>query len=416
MRGPLHRTSTPLCQRHTHPRILNLMSMHILFVTAEYPPISGGVGAYTAELGRALVEQGIEVSVLTTYGLPADSAPKEEHISLYPMLKRWDGRIWPMVRKIAAQIEADWVHIQYQTGAYSMRPAINFAPLYWQRESNLKLAWTYHDLLVPYLFPKATQALRNWVTEFPCTYCDLVIATNQSDWQQLQPKVAQRSEITCTEIPIGSNIKGQQLDEHQRRQQRAKYGYTDGHTILAYFGFLNRSKGVLTLIKTIHRLREQHPNIRLLMIGDKVGANDPTNFAYLQEVENLISELGLGDIVQWTGHQDDEEVGANLNAADFLVMLYEDGASLRRGTLMAGLVNGCAIITTTPQAPLPELAHERDLCYVDPGDAQGAAQQIDQLIRNPDLVQQLRQNAREQSQLFNWQTIAQQHIALYGAK
>ena len=38
---------------------------HLLFVTGEYPPMIGGVGAYTAELGAALVARGWRVSVLT---------------------------------------------------------------------------------------------------------------------------------------------------------------------------------------------------------------------------------------------------------------------------------------------------------------------------------------------------------------
>ena len=41
---------------------------HILFVTGEYPPMPGGVGAYTAELAAALVGRGWQVSVLTSRG------------------------------------------------------------------------------------------------------------------------------------------------------------------------------------------------------------------------------------------------------------------------------------------------------------------------------------------------------------
>ncbi len=48
--------------------------MHIMFVTGEYPPQQGGVGAYTAELGRALVEQGVRVSVVTSSAVDASGA------------------------------------------------------------------------------------------------------------------------------------------------------------------------------------------------------------------------------------------------------------------------------------------------------------------------------------------------------
>jgi len=386
--------------------------MHILFITGEYPPIQGGVGAYTFELGQALMAMGAKVSVLTSNMADSVSRTSNE-VMVYRVVKQWNGRIWPAIRKIADHIEADWVHIQYQTGAFSMHPAINFAPFYWRKLPNRRVAWTYHDMLVPYLFPKAGKPLRSWVTEWPTLVSDLIITTNYGDWEYLQPKLARRSQIQLAQIPIGSNIKGQHLDAAQRQARRQLRGYGTEQIVLAYFGFLNQSKGGLTLVRTLHLLIQCYPNVLLLMIGERVGENDPTNFAYLQEVEYLITELGLERYVQWTGYQSDGDVGADLNAADFLVMLYEDGASLRRGTLMAGLANGCAIITTEPQAPLPELVDGRDLSYVAPNDPQATAEKISTLILNPVQSASLRRNARERSKLFNWQTIAQQHIALY---
>jgi len=386
--------------------------MHILFITGEYPPMQGGVGAYTFELSQALMAEGAKVSVLTSNAIDSVSRTPNE-VAVYPVVKQWDGRIWPAIRKVADQIEADWVHIQYQTGAFSMHPAINFAPFYWRKLPSRRIAWTYHDMLVPYLFPKAGKPLRSWVTEWPTLVSDLIITTNHGDWEHLQPKLARRTRIQLAQIPIGSNIQGQHLNVSQRQARRQQRGYEADQIVLAYFGFLNRSKGGLTLIRTLHLLTQHYPSIRLLMIGERVGENDPTNFAYLQEVENLIVEFGLQKHVQWTGHQFDSDVGADLNAADFLVMPYEDGASLRRGTLMAGLANGCAIITTQPRSSLPELVDGRDICYVAPNDPQATADKISTLILNPAQADHLRQNARERSQLFNWQTIAQQHMAYY---
>ena len=39
--------------------------------------------------------------------------------------------------------------------------------------------------------------------------------------------------------------------------------------------------------------------VRLLMVGGKIGASDPTNQAYLAHVEQLIDDLGIADWVQW---------------------------------------------------------------------------------------------------------------------
>lgn len=392
--------------------------MHIMFVTGEYPPQQGGVGAYTAELGRALAEQGVQVSVVTSRGddvsveqMPDDSPDNlAADMTIYRTIGRWDTSLWSEIGRLATDHRADWLHVQYQTAAFNMNPAINFAPERWRKSTGaVRVAWTYHDLLVPYLLPKIGDRARRWVTVRPGKQSDLTIVTNEGDRIQLRDAAIP----SLHSIPIGSNIQGLQLSEEERRARRQRCGYTDDDRVLAYFGFLNRSKGGTTLIRALRLLADQYPTVRLLMIGERVGASDPTNYAYLQEVEQLIDDLGLADRVQWTGRQPDAEVGADLNACDVLVMPYVDGASLRRGTLMAGLANGCAVVTTTPQMPLPELVDEREVLYVAPENDVALAKVISRLLDSPWLADRLRANARKQSQLFTWSSIARRHVECY---
>lgn len=403
--------------------------MHILFVTGEYPPMQGGVGAYTSALATALVNSGTQVSIQTssTSSLPlAPSnrllAPPDPPLSLltnelnsddidipiYRDIRKWSPKLYNHVRERATEIKADWIHIQYQTAAYAMNPAINFAPARWKKSGFLNTAWTYHDLLVPYLFPKAGGRIRQWVTERPACDAQLTIVTNEADNLQLLA-----SNNRPEKVVIGSNIHGYALTAEERAERRAKRGYSERDSVIAYFGFLNRSKGGLTLIHTLHRLKQERPQVKLLMIGGKVGASDPTNFAYLQEVEQLIDTLGLRESIQWTGHQPDAEVGADLNACDVLFMPYEDGASLRRGTLMAGLANGCAIVTTQPINPIPELEDGAQLLYVPPRDPKASALIIKHLLDNVALAGQLRRRARRRSKHFHWDAIAERHQELY---
>ncbi len=380
--------------------------MHILFVSGEYPPMTGGVGAYTAELAGALHKLGVQSSVFTSV-----AASVGENSSIYPQsypqVHRWG---WHTVGKIAGfarQIGADWVHVQYQTAAFQMNPAVNFAPYLWKARG-LRVAWTYHDLLVPYLFAKAGARLRRWVTERPAHDAAMTVVTNEADFRQLQNLTPH-----LHKIPIGSNIQGLALTAEERRQRRHQLGYADDSFVLAYFGFLNRSKGGMTLIDTLAQLVRSGRNAYLLMIGERVGDSDLTNRAYLQTVEAHAEELGLSDRIQWTGRQPDLDVGADLNAADVLLMPYTDGLSLRRGTLMAGLVNGCAIVTTSPQAPVPELVDGRDLLIVPPENAPAAAAAVQRIMDDANLATQLRAHARRSAEQFSWSTIAASHIQHY---
>ena len=395
------------------------MAMHILFVTGEYPPMRGGVGAYTAELAQALVNSGVQVSVLTSRQAQAaiaqSTTPEPETIRVYPVVARWDGRIWWQVPRLAQQIGATWLHVQYQTAAFAMHPAINLAPGLWRRRANrlghpFQVAWTYHDRLVPYLFPKAGSRLRHWVTDRPAYTSQVVVATNEGDYQQLG---TQSISAKLLKIPIGSNIQVHESSATASSAARRQRGYSDQSLVLGYFGFLNRSKGGLTLVRTLHELVKQDYDAQLLMIGERVGASDPTNHAYLLEVEALIRTLQMEGRVQWTGHLAAAAVSEALHLVDLLFMPYTDGASLRRGTLMAGLAHGCAIVTTTPQSPLPELVDGRDLVYIPPEEPQLAATAIARLIHEPHRLQTLRTHARQQSQQFTWPTIAEQHLEFY---
>jgi glycosyltransferase involved in cell wall biosynthesis len=381
---------------------------HVMFITGEYPPMPGGVGAYTEELAKALRSLGVRVTVLTAEAAAdPETAVHAEGYKVLPVARHWDWSLWRWASSLAQEVRCDWLHVQYQTAAFGMHPAINLAPGYWQHQG-WQVAWTYHDLLVPYLFPKAGKRLRTWITERPARTAKLPIVTNEADRQRL---AAHGIAAAC--IPIGSNIVGRHLSPSERATWRSEHGYGPDDLVLAYFGFLNRSKGGLTLVKALQRVVREREDAHLLMIGEQVGASDSTNDAYRREVQALILQLGLEERLYWTGNLAGAEVAAALNACDLLLMPYLDGASLRRGTLMAGLANGCAIVTTTPQGPLPELVDGRDLLYVAPEDEKALAGAALRVARDPVLASRLRANARQRSKLFAWDAIAREHMACY---
>jgi len=381
----------------------------VLFVTGEYPPMVGGVGRFTAELARALQAQGAQIAVLTDKQVAASAEP--DAVRVLPQRNRWGWGILTDIPACARAVGAEWVHVQYQTAAYGMHPAINALP-YFLRRHGLRAAWTYHDLRIPYLFPKAGAHLRNWVTRLPLRAADAVVVTNQSDWESVQGQV-QRGQLH--RIPIGSDIESRQFSAAERTRRRAARGYGSEQLILGYFGFLNASKGGLTLIETLAALVGDGLDAHLLMIGERVGASDETNFRYLQRVEAAIAEHGLDSRVQWTGHQSDDEVAADFDAIDVLVMPYEDGMSFRRSTLTAALANGCAIVTTHPQDPTPELRADADLVLVPTRDPVATAAAVRRIAEDPRLAEKLRANAREAARQFSWEVIAARHMEMYSA-
>ncbi len=202
---------------------------------------------------------------------------------------------------------------------------------------------------------------------------DLAITTNPEDTLALQPV---RSDLV--EIPIGSNIPCAPPPDFERSATRQALGIPADAPLLCYFGFLNASKGGEMLVDVLANLVEQGYDAHLLMIGGRVGASDPTNYAYLQQVEARIEQLGLTPRLHWTGHVPAPEVSAAFLASDLCLLPYQDGASYRRGSFMAALEHGMPIVTTTPEVPYPDLVDGETLLLAPPDDA---AAQTDACVR-----------------------------------
>jgi glycosyltransferase involved in cell wall biosynthesis len=409
--------------------------MRVLLITGEFPPMQGGVGDCTNEIAQALAARGAQVSVLTsTYAATTDAAFHPSAFLLHPSVKSWDWSSLRVISQTLRDLQPDLVHLQFQTGAFGMHPAIYFLPTFLSlmgggrkasRHENkimnrnrgarddlrrgVRSAITFHDLRVPYLFPKAGR-LRGWITRFLARTCDAVIATNAEDYSKLETWDLKQLAL----IPIGSNIPTTQPPSYQRSAWRARLGVGAAETLLCYFGFLNESKGGETLIRALARL----PDAKLLMIGGQVGASDPTNAAFLARVKALIAELGLTQRVLWTDFVPPETVTANFLAADLCVMPYREGASFRHGTLLAALAHGCAIVTTLPPTPLMKggeggLRDGENCLLVSPDHPRALADAIQRAMAYPDLRAKIGAGARALAQHFTWDKIASKHLDLY---
>jgi glycosyltransferase involved in cell wall biosynthesis len=380
--------------------------MRIGLVTGEYPPDQGGVGDFTRELGLALADLGHEVHVLTH--VPQEAAPSQtDSVPVHRRIGGWGWGCWREVLSLAQELDLEVLDLQYQAAAYGMHPAIHFVP---QRRPRPRVVVTFHDLKVPYLFPKAGP-LRRWIVRLLARRADSVVVTNREDYLQLH-SVDLPSRLNM--IPIGSNIPMVPPDSYDRSAERARWGVGADDFLLGYFGFLNESKGGEELMEALGHLVERGVPAHLLMVGGQVGSSDPTNRAYAQKVKDLLASLGLTDRVHWTGYARPEQVSAGLLATDVCVLPYRDGVSFRRGTLHACLTHGRPIVTTRPAVPLEEVSDGENMLLVPPRDPEALADAVARLQSNPDLRARLEAGATALALEFTWERIARQTAALFG--
>lgn len=379
--------------------------MRIGLITGEYPPLPGGVGDFTRQLARALGQAGHAVHVLTARRAAPGPEP-DPGVSVTCGVARWGWRSLRAARTWAAERDLDLVNVQYQAAMYGLAAPIHFLPDVVGRPC----VATFHDLRIPYLFPKAGRLRHAAITHLARRSC-AAIATDPGDAGQLLA----RGVAAVTQIPIGSNVAAQPPLTYDREAWRMAHGLRRDDFVIGYFGFLNQSKGGDTLIEALAALTRSLPTARVLLIGGQAGASDATDAGFAARITDLISAHGLGERVVRTGYLPEDETSAALLACDALALPYRDGASLRRGTLMAALAHGLPIVSTTGEALPPDLRDGDNIQLVPPGSPDHLADALATLSRDPDLRRRLGHGARALSARFGWEAIAARTAEVYAA-
>ncbi|MFM2308291.1 MAG: hypothetical protein RLY87_411 [Chloroflexota bacterium] len=387
--------------------------MRILMISAEYPPMSGGIGDYTRRLSVALSQRGHEVAIMTG----KQGQAYRDAARIYPVrIEKWDSSCIPIIRQTIAKLQPDIVHIQYQTGAYDMKVAINRLPrlLSRERKQGLRVVTTAHDLLPPYLFPKAG-FLRNWYTKKIIQDADGAVMTNAGDYHTVVDDAKGMWNPNTVFIPIGANVSPAPPENYDRTLWRSRFGVLNGDMLLAYFGLLTHTKGIDTLLLA---MRSLPATTRLALIGGEGESNEDQ--AYARRVRQNIIDYGLEDRVIVTGHAEPTDVSAYLIAADAVVLPFSDGYSYRRGSLLTALAHSVPVITTKAQLavsqdPLPDLMDGKHALLVEPDSDTALAEAIERLRTNPELAFHLSRGGRELMDVFGWDRIVEQHDALYNS-
>ncbi len=380
------------------------MSDRVLYITGEFPPMHGGIADYTDHLSRSLGPLGWEPLVLTS-----SRAVREGHRDerIVATVDRWDGRIVESVRETIRRTQPDLLHIQYQTGAFQMRPSINFLPLRLRvRQRPLPVVTTYHDLLRPYLFPKAGQ-LRRWANRALAFGSDAIIVTNERDERQVQSYRWFRDRVW--RIPLGSNIPP--IGNVDRDAVLERHGLPPPGFVVGFFGFLTADKGIGDLLDALER--SDMEGVELLIISGDLATTDFVNRRYRDRIRRRLQNAKVP--VRITGYLPPEEVAKTLAAVDLIALPFRSGASLRSGTLLAALQSGTPVVTTDPR-PGDSLAPFKagESIWLVPVSETDFLHEAIQLLRTePSLGERLSAAAQQASCQFSWSSIADRHATVY---
>ncbi|MDX1520612.1 MAG: glycosyltransferase, partial [Anaerolineae bacterium] len=168
--------------------------MKITYLTGEYPPMQGGIADHTAYLAHHLIKlENTFPSVLTARRWQESEVERPIHLAaadarhpiIYPLLSGWGRPCWAEIRRFLETYRPDVLHIQYQAAAFDLGGWVNWLPRYLTyRRLPTRLVTTFHDLRIPYIFPKAGPF--RWYSMMTLArHSHGIICTNREDLQTL---------------------------------------------------------------------------------------------------------------------------------------------------------------------------------------------------------------------------------------
>ncbi|MDP2924664.1 MAG: methyltransferase domain-containing protein [Candidatus Omnitrophota bacterium] len=378
--------------------------IHVCIISGAYPLVDDGIGDYTAKLIDNLNKENLEISLITSDEEAIRRYLKETNSSrVYPIIKKWNIFAIIAVLKLIRKERFDIIHLQFPSSRYKKTFSLCFLPFFIRIFfKNIKVIVTLHEFSISYSINKIRQFILSLGSH-------RVIVTDKNDFERLK-NILIRGGKKISIIPIGSNIDVCGYKVGEKEHFLEKLGFDSQAKIIAFFGFIHRSKGIEFLLKAIKKVIDDGFKVHLVLICRL----DSDRNSYHNAIKRLIDYLGIKKSIFVTGYAESCEVSKYLSFSDICVLPFTDGVTLRRGTLMAAFSHRKAVISTQSGRDIPvELADKENIFLVPVGDIRRLAEAIELLYKDNRLRQKIEKGAAELAERFSWNTIAIAHEKLY---
>ncbi len=399
----------------------------VVMVAGTYMPERCGVAHYTSRLRGALDERGVSSVVLTT----REAARGSEDPRVKGVVGGWGVWNLPALVRAVRRERPDMIHVQHAAGAYGFKRAVFFLPpLLRAAGCRAPLVTTVHEYGwweweprgVP---PGAVEALKTWGQRrgvwdredgFLLTGSDALLTTNthaEAAITDRLPWLVPR----LRRVPLVANVDIVPVAPKAARDKaRSRYGWPSDAEVISYFGFLHPVKGIETLLKAHKKVLYSRPRARLLLIGgvESLALGDEAAW-YWNKLHMLVKKLGLDGTVAMTGYVPEEDASRLLSGADIGVLPFNEGVTLKSGTLLAMLAHGLPVVATRPDPPEPDLVDGRLVRLVERRDASGLAFTLSELLADARQRKRLGEAGRVYTRNLSWPAIAERHLEVYEA-
>jgi glycosyltransferase involved in cell wall biosynthesis len=339
---------------------------------------------FVVPLAEALVDLGYQVEW-------ACGGPERCEFSPFPgyhlLLSRvpfhpLNGRgLWQLVRLMRAR-RYDVVHVHTPTAGVVGRIAARIAQVPLVIYTLHGSFWGTRPRWRAVLFDRLERALALWTSH--------VFVLNDDDAADLLNHCYLVPE-QVTRLPVGGAgvdldaFDPPQFPPERVSQLRRELGLGDSNAVVGYVGRLDRDKGIRDLLQAFARLRKNRPQVRLLLVGERI-AGDRDALA-----DELLAELGAA--VVCTGFRDD--VPAMIACMDVIVSpSRRDGFGM---VLAEAAAMGKPVVATATRGARAAVGDCATGLLAPVGDVDVIAKQVERLLTDPEMRARMGRTARQRA-------------------
>ena len=366
-------------------------------VTCEYPPIDGGVSDHTHGLVATLAAQGDVVDVwcppvpATDDAEPA-RAPEIPGVTVHVLPSHFGLRAVSLLRRELRALPTDtrvlvqWVPTAFGWRMMNLRFALMLLCLPGRR-----LDLVVHEVGWDVGRETARRALAGIVHRV-MTWCAARSARRVyvtiPAWENRLTLFGTRAlppDEEATWIPVPANVPDQADERRVAELRRSLLARTHQQRVLVgHFGTFGRFHTAL-MPHVVARILDEAHDRTFVLVGR--GGEALRDYIAKERPELAVRIVATGGLAA-------EEVSTYLAACDVLVQPYEDGASTRRSSLMAGVALGRPTIANRGRSTEELWSAERAIQLTDSHAPHAFAGAVTKLLADATLRERLSENAR----------------------
>ena len=368
-----------------HGRDNSLTEWHL--ITGEYPPQFGGVSDYSRLVASGLAAAG---EVVHVWCPPCDTSSSEDSkVIVHRELGSMGPRdLFKVSRLLDRYPRPRRLLVQWVPHAFGFRSAnLALALWIWNRAvvHRDRVEIMVHEPFLPLpqdSFRHSALAVIHRIMLTMVLRAAMRIWVAIPKWKDCCRPYARRS-ASFTWLPVVSNIP---VSRQSGASEAVRANYAPSREcLIGHFGTCGGAIGEM-LQRVIPDLLNHHADRVVVLIGeDGKGTRD----------EILRKHPSLREQIHVTGRLSNAEVSWHISACDMMLQLYPDGASSRRGSLMAAISHGKPIVTTT--GDLTELVwHSSGAVLLAPATSHPRiVAAVDYLLARPSEMSQLGKKAQD---------------------